>query len=107
MAVPALKADSISDAFDAKLLMNGGEESWHILFACSGFGVFLEVERTVGDWLEEVFAAAAFVAVVSLDAHGDTDGRFLLRMRYSKKSSNLRRASTFELYTLISPISTT
>ena len=54
--------------------MNRGDESRRKRLPGSGFGVNLEVERAVEDWLEEVSAPAAFVITVALDTHGDTDG---------------------------------
>ena len=54
--------------------MYRGEESWHIRLLCSGFGVSLEVERTVDNLLEEISAPATFEIIVALDTHGDTDG---------------------------------
>ena len=75
LAVGALEANSVLYYLYAVGLMNAGEESRHIGLLRSGFGVSLEVERTVDDWLEEVSAPAAFEIIVALDTHSHTDGR--------------------------------
>ena len=73
-AVGALEANSVLYHLYVVGLMYRGEESWHIRLPGSGFGVSLEVERTVDNWLEEVSAPATFKIIVALDTHGDTDG---------------------------------
>ncbi len=73
-AVGALEANSVLYHLYAVGLMNRGEESRDIRLPGSRFGVNLEVERTVDNWLEEVSAPAAFEIIVALDTHGDTEG---------------------------------
>lgn len=73
MAVKALEANSVFYYLYVVGLMNRGDESRHIRLPSSGFGVSLQVERAVDNWLEEVSAPAAFEVIVALDTHGDTD----------------------------------
>ncbi len=75
LAVGALETNSVLYYLYAVGLMNRGEESRHKRLPGSGFGASLKVERAVENWLEEVSAPAAFVIIVALDTHGDTDGR--------------------------------
>ena len=73
LTVGALEANSVLYYLYVVGLMNRGDESRHIRLPSSGFGVSLQVERAVDNWLEEVSAPAAFEVIVALDTHGDTD----------------------------------
>ena len=75
LTVGALEANSVLYYLYVVGLVNRGDESWHIRLPSSRFGVSLQVERAMDNWLEEVSAPAAFEVIVALDTHGDTDSQ--------------------------------